>query len=129
MLAELTILLALGNVILAILIVLQLKGVKKTMPKSKKAQIQEAPEEQEPEPEPEPLPEPERIIKKVSRIKDRILKKKDTKTKKHVSEKPNMDKVMQELSAEFKQSKKEKKKKGRKGKNEIEERIEEIEES
>ncbi len=120
MLLELVILLSIANIVFAVLIMKKLGRMGFEMPKmSKKAQIKEA----QPEPEPEPQPGPEKIT---TRIKEKLHLTKKTKAKKHVSEMPDMNRVISELESEFKRGRGKKK---RKKKGEIAERLEEIEKS
>ncbi|MBN1644593.1 hypothetical protein JW851_00955 [Candidatus Woesearchaeota archaeon] len=126
MLAEIVILLAIANVIFIILIIKQLQGTgfKTAKVKKTKAEEEEEYEDDDPEPEPIPEPEPEKVHK--FNIAEKLHLKKKEKTRKHVSEMPDMNRVIEELQSEFKKGSK---KTQHKRKDEIQDRLEEIEKS
>ena len=121
MLLEVVILLSIANIVFIVLI---MKLCNCGTAKSKK----KAEEEEEYEDlKPEPKLEPEKLKPKF-RIAEKLhLKKKEVK-RKHVSEMPDMNKVIEELQSEFKKGSK-KKEKHKKSKNDLQDRFEEIEKS
>lgn len=132
MLAELAILLSIANIVLIFLIMKHLSAGFRPKKSRRKAEEEEEEYEEE-QPEPEPLPEPDTISKrtapqKTSRfsIREKLRFGKKEKPKKHLSEMPDMNKVIEELEIEFKKGT-DKKEFSRKTKNELQARLEEIE--
>lgn len=142
MLLELVILLSIANIVFTILIMKQCSGA--ALRTRKKAKIEEEEEEYEEEPEKtvetqgfssvqksKPSAKTEYTPLKTGRFAkfaEKFSSKKD-KTKKHVSEMPDMNRVIEELQEEFKNQSKKEETKHKKSKNEIADRLKEIEEA
>jgi membrane-associated HD superfamily phosphohydrolase len=124
MLLEIVILLSIANIVFIVLI---MKLCSCDTVKSKKAKVEEEEEYEDIQSEKELKPEPEKLKPKF-RIAEKLhLKKKEVK-RHHVSEMPDMNKVISELQSEFRKGSK-KKEKHKKSKNDLQDRFEEIEKS
>ncbi|MBD3361588.1 hypothetical protein GF358_02220 [Candidatus Woesearchaeota archaeon] len=133
MLLELVIILSIANIVFTVLIMKQCCSTSPLIRKKAKKRIAEEEEEyaeptaltqkQEKKSEYKPLK-----IDKLSEIKEKLHIKKKNKNKKHVSETPDMNRVIEELQSEFKKGNTQEKK-TKKSKNEIADRLKEIEEA